>query len=348
MSKQTMLSPVFLFPLLVVLFILTAAPMRVQAQDQPTIAKDSVWASVDGKGCDYEERGCPQSAHKLVPGLEFVVNGPIPSQSQFWAEFSVAGKPSVKVNCALVGHKVKPGDVVTVTCNKDRSEGRSHGIVYAGALPPTAIVSFTIGASNELQQMNLTLFSGKMKVGTYRFRQSPDLTYYVDEDWRLPIAYIGFAPRPGETDLGHPGQDEPEFHVAFTLRGQTGDIGVFLFRKGEEVANETCRHGINSEYNPAGYEWYEIDCKLSVYPSELKKTPGDHEIKIMSAGHLARTIKFTVAADGTLDNGVATANHLDTARILVPAAVLEKGGNPEAWKTGAYYGNPLTGFTLPQ
>ncbi len=343
-----MLSPVFLFPLLVVLFILTAAPVPAQTQDQPTVAKDSVWADAQGRPCEYEERGCPQSTHKLVPGLEFAVNGPIPSQSQFWAEFSIAGKPSLKVNCALVGNKVKPGEIITVTCNKDRSEGRSHGIVYTGALPPTAIVSFTIGVSNELQQMNLALFSGKMKVGSYRYRQSADLTYYVDEDWRLPIAYIGFAPRPGGYELSDPGQDEPKFHVAFTLRGSTGDISAFLFRKGEEVASHDCRHGINSEYNPAGYEWYEIDCPLSVYPSELKQTPGDYEVKIMSAGHLARTIKFTVADDGTLDNGVAAANKLDTARIVVPAAVLEKGGNPQAWKTEAFYGNPLSGFTPPQ
>jgi hypothetical protein len=82
----------------------------------------------------------------------------------------------------------------------------------------------------------------------------------------------------------------------------------------------------------------------------LSKNPGEYEIKVLSAGHLARSVKFTVAADGSFDNGIASANKLDSERIIVPVQVIGNQGpwDKTAWKTGAFYGNPLTGFTPAQ
>lgn len=62
----------------------------------------------------------------------------------------------------------------------------------------------------------------------------------------------------------------------------------------------------------------EAECKFSgVYKRDparegldsrhlLAKSPMDYELEVTNAGHLARSLKFTVAADGGLDNGVAT------------------------------------------
>jgi hypothetical protein len=66
-------------------------------------------------------------------------------------------------------------------------------------------------------------------------------------------------------------------------------------------------------------------------------------------GHLVRSIKFAVDAQGKIvDNGIATANKLGNDRVIVPVQVLgDSDGqwDKTAWKTDAFYSNPLTGFT---
>ena len=65
-----------------------------------------------------------------------------------------------------------------------------------------------------------------------------------------------------------------------------------------------------------------------------------------------RSLKFSVDAEGKLvDNGIGTANKLGNSRIIVPVQVLGDSDGPwdkNAWKTDAFYGNPLSGFTAPQ
>ena len=81
----------------------------------------------------------------------------------------------------------------------------------------------------------------------------------------------------------------------------------------------------------------------------LSENSGDYEIKIIYKGHLVRSIKFAVDAEGKLvDNGIATANKFGNNRVIVPVQVLgDSDGQWDraAWKTEAFYGNPLTGFT---
>jgi hypothetical protein len=72
---------------------------------------------------------------------------------------------------------------------------------------------------------------------------------------------------------------------------------------------------------------------------QLRANPGDYELKVLRNNHLARSIKFTVGSDGKFDNGIAAANKLGSNRD-------EDGPwNRAAWKTDAFYGNPLTAFT---
>jgi hypothetical protein len=49
-----------------------------------------------------------------------------------------------------------------------------------------------------------------------------------------------------------------------------------------------------------------------------------------------------------LDNGIATANKLGSNRVIVPVQIIgdqDGAWDKTAWKTEAFYGNPLTGFT---
>jgi hypothetical protein len=80
----------------------------------------------------------------------------------------------------------------------------------------------------------------------------------------------------------------------------------------------------------------------------LAANPGDYEFKVLWNNHLARAIKFTVASDGKFDNGIATANKLGSNRVIVPVQIIgdqDGAWDKTAWKTEAFYGNPLTGFT---
>jgi hypothetical protein len=72
-------------------------------------------------------------------------------------------------------------------------------------------------------------------------------------------------------------------------------------------------------------------------------------MKILRKGHLARSLKFTVGADGKFDSGLAAANKLNDDRAIVPVQVIgDQDGtwDKTAWRS-AFYGNPLTGFTAP-
>jgi hypothetical protein len=68
-------------------------------------------------------------------------------------------------------------------------------------------------------------------------------------------------------------------------------------------------------------------------------------------GKLARTAKFTFGSDYKIaENGIVKQNNVGTLRILVPAQIIgEQDGqwDRNAYKTDAFFGNPLSGFTWP-
>jgi len=50
-----------------------------------------------------------------------------------------------------------------------------------------------------------------------------------------------------------------------------------------------------------------------------------------------------------VDNGIVKQNNIGTFRMLVPAVMLgDQDGmwDHNAWKTEAFYGNPLSGFSI--
>jgi hypothetical protein len=61
-------------------------------------------------------------------------------------------------------------------------------------------------------------------------------------------------------------------------------------------------------------------------------------------------MKFSADAEGKIvDNGIGKNNKLGNNRIVVPVQVLGDSDGPwdkNAWRTDAFYGNPLTGFTV--
>ncbi len=352
------------------IFLLLSA-ITVQAQDQPTIAKDSVKVTAftlsSYKG-DFK-------TFSWVPRTQFRVNGPIASGSQLYVEFTVPGTgPWVKFDCKT--NEVQKGFWWETECGGRDGIPENKGITYTGP------VNFTIKMRNELAGGDVTLFTGKMKVAKVHSNETgPDyvnhFVYYVDQDWNLPIGYLFLEP----DDVAE--WRKPKLAFAVWSRGEMNgsfephlfhggkEVGK-MFYNGEEVGKPSC--GTDEIQNnpthitePHGqFIWTRMKCDFSSVRAWnktadsndtmfgrlylLSENPGDYEIKILYKGHLVRSIKFGVDADGKItDNGIATSNKLGNNRVIVPVQVIgDSDGQWDkmAWKD-AFYGNPLTGFTPP-
>lgn len=323
-----------------------ATPQTTNDSDgQPRIAKDSILITTQ-RGRDvggYEKRG-------WVPAIQYRGTGSIASGSRLSVDFTVAGKPWVSFDCNPQTEDGRPG--WSATCGGDSIPGGKQ-VTYAGP------VAFTIQLRNELQGTNATLFNGTAKVimvPAYKgATKMDDMEWYVDEDWRIPFGYVFW-----EKDPGHGG--DAFLHVAFWVRGNSPDVEAHLFYQGKDVAKFSSPGNGAADWNPVLYRWSLIDGEfLGVYrdaPSGeegyeprfgLRNNPGNYEVKVLILGHLARSIKFKVA-NASLEGGIDRANTLGTDRVVVPVQVVGDSSGPwdrDAWKTDAFYGNPLAGFVAP-
>ena len=154
-----------------------------------------------------------------------------------------------------------------------------------------------------------------------------------------------------------------------------------MFYKGQEVGAEQGPFDCSTtEQNPRptngthdsvaqGGTWERVACSLKGLEwtggnkgyHTLDKNPGEYEVKVLWKNELVRTMKFTVGPDGKItDNGLARTNAIigldpingrDTKRVVIPVTVLgtqDGKWDRNAWKTEAFFGNPLNGFSPPQ
>jgi len=340
---------------------------RVTAQDQPTIAKDSIQIvpfTLNVYKGNYNN-------WSWVPRLYFRVNGPIASGSQLYAEFGMPGAPSwVKFDCST--EEIQADRWWKTECG-GRDIPEDKGSTYTGP------VNFSIKMRNELAGNDMTLFTGKVKIAKVHSNEvGPkavnEWVYFADHDWNLPIGYVFLT----ANDLK--GWDRPDFHVAFWVRGEAVNMQPHLFYQGKEVGkinyqgDEVGRASCESEVEnatthfvddsfPQKAKWNRVICDFpnivgsdktgeapGMFGSQfiLANNPGDYEFKLLWNNHLARAIKFTVQPGGKFDNGIAKSNKLGSPRVIFPVQIIgDQDGqwDRNAWKTDAFYGNPLTGFT---
>ena len=340
------------------------------AQDQPTIAKDSVHVTAftlsSYKG-DFK-------IFSWVPKTQFRVNGPIASGSQLYVEFTVPGTGAwVKYDCKT--RETQKGYWWQPECGGRDEISEDKGITYTGP------VNFAIKMRNELAGGDVTLFTGKAKVAKVHSGETgPNYVnhfdYYVDQDWNLPIGYMFL-----ESDSVYEWR-KPRLAFALWARGEIhGSFEPHLFHdgkevgkmyyQGEQVGKPSCGSNeieSNTTHLMGGhFVWTRLKCEFSSVLAWnktddsndtmfgrlylLSENPGDYEIKTLYNGHLVRSMKFSVDAQGKIvDNGIGTSNKLGNNRVVVPVQVLgDSDGqwDKNAWKTDAFYGNPLTGFTPP-
>ncbi|MGH2360029.1 MAG: hypothetical protein ACRDGM_05740 [bacterium] len=299
--------------LLAVLLLLPTASQTALAQSEPTIVKDSVRVTLQQWQYGPTRRGDAPPAWS--PTLNFRVNEPT-KNSRIWVEVSYPGKkPWLTGDCVF----------------KSEFAGSSAWECLGGhekeSIRFTGLVDFSIHISNELMGTNLVLFRGKAKVGKTPPHMKDRISdvFYVDEDWRIPIGYLSRGNR--------------AINFEFEFPDHWVGTSAHLFHQGKPVAE-----GINCAGQPVSCEFFAGNDAVT----EL--SPGEYEVKVLKDGRLRRTAKFTVAEDGSYDNGIATANQLGSKKVIIPVAVVGNFDDPWdklAWKTEAFYGNPLTGFTAP-
>jgi hypothetical protein len=364
LNKKTRLTCAFIIAFVFV--ALSALSGSATTQDGPTIAKDSIQITAFTfnvyKG-NYDQ-------WSWAPRMQFRVNGPIASGSQLYVEFSTPTGPWVKFDCNT--DTIEKGYWWKTECG-GRDIPEDKGSLYTGPM------NFTIKMRNELQGTDATMFTGKMKVAKAHSNEvgpkaANKWVYFIDHDWNLPIGYIYLTP----ADVH--GWKLPDFHVAFWVRGDPYKFDPHLFYQGKEVGKkffegtEVGRAGCEAviENNTTHYvedsmpqkaKWSRVECDFpnikgsnttgeapSIFGEifTLDKNPGEYEFKLLWNNKLARSIKFTVQPGGKFDNGIATANKLGSDIVIVPVQIIgDQDGvwNKTAWKTDAFYGNPLTGFT---
>ncbi len=320
------------------------------AQDEYVVARDtiSLW-TVNTSNAREVNR-----VSWWHPELNFILYGPPGKGYVVWLEVGLPGKKKwFSRECAgnPIGEfsdKFRDAQQATeIRCDTTAATDRTGDpTTYTG------VATFSIHLRNELQGItDATLYSGKFKVlkkmerGGYR---PEHIKYYVDEDWRIPIGYV---------TAGEQGGLRAELVFRKSAEGAAGEAMAYLFYQGKQLEEVSCSPDLafakEAEVFVNNCQFWSVATKANPYrPTEKKhlltENPGEYEIKVMSGGRLVRSVKVTVDAEGSFDNGIGAAGKLGRLGVVVPVKVLgtaDGAWDKLAWKTGAYYGNPLTGFT---
>ena len=221
-------------------------------------------------------------------------------------------------------------------------------------------------------------FQGKFKVSKLA-PQSDDPKYknqfdfYVEEDWLLPIAYVGY-----DNDENF---EAPHPSVWMWFKGdklKPEDFEARLFYNNRQIAStdESCNTCVKSHDQERGVEscpsreetchwrlrrfywknFVTINEQYDFFKNRVPNTtatndaPGEYTVKVFYKNQQIREAKFNVAAGGAIaPNAFSDKLVLINHKVLVPARVLgtAEKWNPATWKTDMFYGNPLPGFEVP-
>ncbi len=319
---------------------------------QQTIAQVSL-RNYDTTFRAYPQRDKPHWG--WTPSVSFKLNGPVSGSLTASVEYTLPdGKPWVTADCMLQSRDSK---VVTIKDCGEKIDAAKKTFL-------TGMFGYKIKISDELEGKTQVLQTGKIKVGKFLYNPGGDkefnqqFYYYLDNDWRLPMAFI------------YPVWDDGEYQeisVDMWFKGKAaeyGDYAGFLYHDGKQIETRSSG-GIEPvaeralETNPFEYHKRSIRFSANItctapgihgHPgSELKKNPGEYEFKIIHNGKLVRSVKFNIGADGfPVDNGIAQNSNFGNKMVIVPVSVLgtlDGTWNKTAWQTEAFWGNPLKGFT---
>ena len=230
-----------------------------------------------------------------------------------------------------------------------------------------------------------TAFQGKYKVGKIptdlkEARLKNAAIFYVENDWSLPVGYVGFDwndswdfdPSP-TVYLWFKGDLKPEdLEARLFFNNQlvtsTDDGGAINYGATfqEQRNHESCyEHTEVCRYTQWSFKWKNFRVESfdwEQHPNNqgytrnepnaiyTKDKPGEYTVKIFYKGQQVRETKFTVQPNGYLaPNAFAAQVPLDRLKAVIPVKLLGTldKWNQTNWKTDAFYGNPLSGFVAP-
>ena len=167
----------------------------------------------------------------------------------------------------------------------------------------------------------------------------------------------------------------PPLVVSIWFRGELDNtkLAAYLFYNGKQIASTKEQTGSagydsaifanshegNTRWERWKFSWgnvrgWNADTSGANNTSDIffmNQKAGEYEVKVLRDGELARSAKFSVGPDGHLaDNGITQKNNLGGVAMILPVKIIGTGDgqwDPNAWQTGAFYGNPLTGFAVP-
>src|SRR5262252_1342564 len=341
----------------------------------PAINKPSVQITLRTHQQYFRNGQRDEETWSWTPRISYRVNGPVAAGSQLSVDFTLpSGKPWIHFDCNT--NETKPGYWWETECGVNTDDVKDEQ-----ASIETGIASFKINLKNELEGKNATLFAGKFKVEKFHVgvvdlpKFKNNFSYYVNYDWNLPIAYV-YAYDDMDIRAGNrPSETEARLSFAVWFKGDPKTIDyakyvAYLYYQGKLVADSNSGEHYGASgcqiTNAASYESSNTYCRhyftvnatvwdkqAQFHPQDFKMydNPGEYEIKILENGKLARTAKFTMGPNGKLvDTGIGSENKLGTGRIVVPVQIVGDQDGPwdrNAFKTDAFFGNPLNGFVVP-
>jgi hypothetical protein len=295
-----------------------------------------------------------------MPKVSFTVTGPIEDASFFTFEFTTPdGKPWYSWDTQPVS--VPAGGWYNVESEAVSSWRDKRSTILTG------VFGFKVTLKNNLLGASKEMYKGTFKVNkSFAGTPHPDFknqyAFYVDQDWALPIGTMAF-------NLTDPAS--PFLAAGMWFRGDfdSDRLAAYVFYNGKQISstkNSSLGASVRGKaliaegddkrefywvnWNFVFYNLRQAD-PAGNYPAAtlLKNNPGNYEIKVLLDGELARTVAFTVGPNGEIvDSGIAAKNGFAGMGTIVPVKVIgNKEGtlNLQSWKTDAFYGNPLTGFT---
>lgn len=330
-------------------------------QAGPVVLKYSVQVTA-GRLVRYWKAPEAENYWSWLPRVSFLVMGPSIAGTVYTIDFTNPdGSPWYSVDCFSEAIEAGHWGVVgtpAITTHIDKRTTLATGVF-----------GLTIKVKNEVMGTNATLYTGKFKVNKFHVGNNlpafkNQFEYYVDQDWRLPVGYLWLSP---QID-----QRSPALVATLWFRGESDSttLAAYLCYNGKQIGStKESTGGANSELklltsgndkDPRWERWdfrwnlvraYNTDTNNKASLFLLSSNPGEYEVKVLRNGDLVRSMKFTIGADGMfVDNGVAKQNNLGWGGLVLPVKVLGNGDgqwDANAWKTGAFYGNPLNGFSVP-
>ena len=342
---------------------------------EPTVNKPSIQITLRTHQQYYRNGQEDQETWSWTPRIVYRVIGPIAAGSQLSVDFTLpSGKPWIKFDCNT--KETAAGYWWETECGVNSADVKDEQ-----ASIETGVAGFKINLKNELEGTNKTLFSGKFKVEKFHVgvvdlpKFKNNFSYYVNYDWNLPIGYVygydgmdarvGYPPSPTEARLtfvtwfkGDPKNLEYGQYVAYLY--YQGKLVADSAGGGDKYGSSNCQI-TNAAYHesPNTYCRRRFTVNAMVWDKQpefhprdfpMYKNPGEYEIKVLENGKLARTAKFTMGANFQLvETGIGPNNNLGTGRIVVPVQVIgDQDGqwDRNAFKTDAFFVNPLTGFVV--